>query len=89
MGDRKGRKTFLFVGSDQGGKTAAALFSFTASRQRHGLDPFAYLRHVLYRLAANNPQGEDLAALLPDRWPLLKPRRRRRFIPLRTHPPTT
>ena len=63
-----GRKNFLFVGSDQGGKTAAVLFSFTASCQRHGLDPFAYLRDVLERLAAANLQGEDLVALLPDRW---------------------
>jgi hypothetical protein len=63
-----GRKNFLFVGSDQGGTTAAVLFSFTSSCQRHGLDPFAYLRDVLDRLAAGNLNHEQLAALLPDRF---------------------
>jgi hypothetical protein len=63
-----GRKNFLFVGSDQGGHTAAVLFSFTATCRRHRLDPFAYLRDVLGRLAGGNLQGEDLAALLPSRW---------------------
>ena len=63
-----GRKNFLFVGSDQGGATAAVLFSFTSSCQRHGLDPFAYLRDVLDRLAAGNLNHEQRAALLPDRF---------------------
>lgn len=31
--------------------TAAALYSMTASCKRHGIDPFAYLRHVLRRRA--------------------------------------
>jgi hypothetical protein len=60
-----GRKNFLFVGSDKGGATAAVLFSFTSSCQRHGLDPFAYLREVLDKLAAGNLPSEQLAALLP------------------------
>lgn len=63
-----GRKNFLFVGSDQGGQTAAVLFSFTSSCQRHGLDPFAYLRDVLGRLATRSVTAESLAAMLPDRW---------------------
>jgi transposase len=63
-----GRKNFLFVGSDQGGQTAAVLFTFTSSCQRHGIDPFAYLRDVLGRLAGGNVSAEELAALLPDRW---------------------
>lgn len=60
-----GRKNFLFVGSDKGGQTAAILFSFTSSCQRHGLDPFAYFREVLDRLAAGNLSRGQLAALLP------------------------
>jgi transposase len=63
-----GRKNFLFVGSDKGGRTAAVLFSFTSTCQRHDLDPFAYLRDVLARLANVNLPADDLINLLPDRW---------------------
>ena len=63
-----GRKNFLFVGSDKGGRTAAVLFSFTSTCQRHDLDPFAYLRDVLARLATVNLPADDLINLLPDRW---------------------
>lgn len=61
-----GRKNWLFCGSDNGGKTAAILFSLMATCQRHRVDPFAYLRDVLPRIAAHpyNRLGE----LLPDRW---------------------
>jgi transposase len=61
-----GRKNWLFAGSDQGGKTAAVLFSFAATCKRHGIDPFAYLRDVLTRLPTH--PAERLDALLPDRW---------------------
>jgi transposase len=63
-----GRKNFLFAGSDKGGQTAAVLFSFTSSCNRHGIDSFAYLRDVLDRLAAGNVQADALPALLPDCW---------------------
>jgi hypothetical protein len=63
-----GRKNSLFVGSDAGGKTAAVLFSMTASCHRHGIDPFAHPRDVLDRLTAGPLQGAALAALLPDGW---------------------
>ena len=61
-----GRKNWLFCGSDNGGRTAAILFSLMASCQRHRVDPFAYLRDVLTRIAAH-PYNR-LAELLPDRW---------------------
>lgn len=61
-----GRKNFLFAGSDQGGKTAAILYSFTSTCARHGLDPFVYLRDVLARLP-DHP-AERLAELTPERW---------------------
>jgi transposase len=61
-----GRKNWLFVGSPQGGQTAAVLFSFTSTCQRLGVEPWAYLQDVLTRLPAT-PAGE-LAALLPDHW---------------------
>lgn len=61
-----GRKNWLFCGSDQGGHTAAVLFSLIATCQRHGVDPFAYLRDVLTRFAAAPIDRID--AFLPDRW---------------------
>ena len=45
-----GRKNWLFTGSEAGGKTMAILFSVVSSCQRHGHDPFVYLRDVLTRL---------------------------------------
>jgi hypothetical protein len=37
------------------------------SIKRRGLDPWAYLKHVLTELPAR-PAGTDLADLLPDQW---------------------
>jgi transposase len=61
-----GRKNWLFAGSDSGGQTAAVLYSFISTCQRHGLDPFVYLRDVFRRLPTL--LAEQLAELLPDRW---------------------
>jgi transposase len=46
-----GRKNFLFVGSDAGGERAATLYSLIGSAKLNGLDPEAYLREVLTRIA--------------------------------------
>ena len=61
-----GRKNWLFCGSDAGGATAATLFTLISTCQRHQVDPFAYLRDVLARIAAQ--PINRLADLLPDRW---------------------
>jgi len=61
-----GRKNWLFTNSESGGKTMAVLFSVVSSCQRHGHDPFAYLRDMLERLP--NCPPDRLAELLPDRW---------------------
>jgi transposase len=61
-----GRKNWLFCGSDNGGTTAAILFSFIASCQRHEVDPYAYLRDVLSRLPAT--PVSQLDQLMPDQW---------------------
>lgn len=61
-----GRKNWLFCGSDNGGATAAVLFSFIATCQRHRVDPFAYLRDVLTRIAAT--PVNQLDGFLSDRW---------------------
>jgi transposase len=46
-----GRKNYLFAGSDAGGERAAAIYSLIGSAKLNGLDPEAYLRHVLTRIA--------------------------------------
>jgi transposase len=61
-----GRGNWLFCGSDNGGTTAAVLFSFIATCQRHHVNPFDYLRDVLTRIAAT--PISKLAELLPGRW---------------------
>jgi transposase len=46
-----GRKNYLFAGSDAGGERAAAIYSLIGSAKLKGLDPEAYLREVLTRIA--------------------------------------
>jgi transposase len=46
-----GRKNYLFAGSDAGGKRAAAIYSLLGTAKLNGLDPEAYLRVVLERIA--------------------------------------
>jgi transposase len=46
-----GRKNYLFAGSDTGGERAAAIYSLVGSAKLSGLDPEAYLREVLTRIA--------------------------------------
>ena len=46
-----GRKNYLFMGSDAGGERAAAIYSLVETAKLNGLDPQAYLREVLERIA--------------------------------------
>ncbi len=46
-----GRKNYLFAGSDAGGERAAAIYSLVGTARLNGLDPYAYLRDVLERIA--------------------------------------
>jgi transposase len=46
-----GRKNYLFAGSDTGGKRAAAIYSLIGTAKLNDLDPEAYLREVLTRIA--------------------------------------
>jgi transposase len=46
-----GRKNYLFAGSDRGGDRAATFYSLIGSAKLNGLDPEAYLRQVLTRIA--------------------------------------
>ena len=58
-----GRKNYLFAGSDTGGERAAAIYSLVGSAKLNGLDPEAYLREVLTRIA-DHPITR-IEALLP------------------------
>jgi len=46
-----GRKNYLFAGSDAGGERAAALYGLIGTAKLNGLNPQAYLREVLSRIA--------------------------------------
>jgi len=58
-----GRKNYLFAGSDAGGERAAAVYSLIGSAKLIGLDPQAYLRHVIERIA-DHPVNQ-IEELLP------------------------
>ena len=53
----------LFAGSDAGGERAAAVYTLVESAKLNGLDPEAYLREVLGRIA-DHPINR-IAELLP------------------------
>lgn len=72
-----GRKNWIFCGSDEGGRTAATIYSITVTCKRLGtdsrlqaggkrVDPFRYLRDVL--AAVSTHPAKDIDELLPDRW---------------------
>ena len=61
-----GRNNWVFLGSDQGGKTLAVLKSFVTSCELVKVDPFEWMRDVLSRIADHSIQ--QLEQLLPHRW---------------------
>jgi transposase len=58
-----GRRNYLFAGSDAGGERAAIFYSLLGSAKLNGLNPEAYLREVLERIA-DHPVNR-LEELLP------------------------
>jgi transposase len=73
-----GRKNFLFFGSQNGGRTAATLYSIVQSARRNNVDVLPYLTDVLRRLPAITSTGAPpdpaaLDALLPGRWAAAHP----------------
>jgi transposase len=58
-----GRKNYLFAGSDAGGERAAAIYSLIGSAKLNGVNPEAYLRHVIGCIA-DHPVNR-IAELLP------------------------
>ena len=66
-----GRKNYLFAGSDAGGERAAAMYTLIGSAKLNGLDPEAYLRYVLDRIA-DHPINR-ISELLPWEVSLAEP----------------
>jgi len=62
-----GRKNYLFCGSDAGGERAAAIYSLIGTAKLNGLNPEAYLRDVIGRIA-DHPANR-LDGLLPWNHP--------------------
>ena len=66
-----GRRNWLFVGSEQGGHTAALYFSLMATCQRRSVEPFAYLARVFRELpllleqSGGKPSAAQILTLLP------------------------
>jgi transposase len=61
-----GRKNYLFAGSDRGGERAATMYSLIETAKLNGIDPEAYLRDVLARIA-DHPNNR-ITELLPWNW---------------------
>jgi transposase len=60
------RKNYLFAGADSGGTRAAAMYTLIETAKMNGLDPEAYLRDVIARIA-DHPINR-IAELLPWNW---------------------
>ena len=61
-----GRKSWLFCGSDRGGRRAAAMYSLIVSAKMNDVDPQAWLADVLVRIATH--PAHRLDELLPWNW---------------------
>jgi hypothetical protein len=64
-----GRGNWTFFGSDAGGRTAAILMSFIAMCKRNAVEPFAWFRDVLTRIATH--PISRIEELLPHNWKAL------------------
>lgn len=61
-----GRKNWLFVGNEDGGKASAIVLSLVQTCRGLGINPREYLEDVMRRLMSHN--AKKLNELLPDRW---------------------
>ena len=59
-----GRKNWMFAGSDEGARRAATIYSLICTCSLLDVEPWAYLKDVLQRIA----EGEDPARLTPRLW---------------------
>ena len=61
-----GRKSWLFAGSDRGGRRAAIMYSLIVTAKMNDIDPQAWLADVLSRIA-DHP-AHNIEDLLPWNW---------------------
>lgn len=61
-----GRKNWLFVGNEDGGESAATIFSLIQTCRALDINPREYLEDVMRRLMSHN--SKKLQELLPDQW---------------------
>jgi hypothetical protein len=59
-----GRRNWLFADAPRGAKASATCYSLIETAKANGLEPYAYLRHVLQYIASAKTV-EDIEALLP------------------------
>ena len=50
-----GRKNYLFAGSDTGGERAASIYTIVQTAKLNGVNPEAYLRDTLAKIAEGYP----------------------------------
>ena len=65
-----GRKNYLFAGSNSGGERAALLYTIVQTAKLNALNPEAYLKDILTRIADGHPINR-IAELMP--WPITAP----------------
>jgi transposase len=65
-----GRKNWLFLGSENGGHTAAILMSFCVTCRKLKINTWKYLKDVLQRI--NTHPMSKIDDLLPDHWQMLQ-----------------
>ena len=61
-----GRKNYLFVGSEAGGRAAAIAYTLIGTAKLNGVDPHAWLADILARIPDYTITKVD--ELLPWRW---------------------
>ena len=61
-----GRKNWLFVGSEDGGKASATILSLVQTCRNLGINPQEYLEDVLRRIMRH--PAKQIDKLLPDHW---------------------
>ena len=69
-----GRKNWLFLGSENGGESAAILMTLLGSCWANQINAFAYLKDIIERLP-NHPKNR-LEELLAPNWIALHPQHR-------------
>ncbi len=61
-----GKKNWLFIGQAEAGERSAIVYTIVESCRRRGLDPLAYLRHVLTELPRST--NWQIKNLTPEAW---------------------